>query len=271
MRFQLALDAARNASAHQRRHVRRGSLVALLWVSVAALWTHSFTGIAGATQSQRLALGSDGRGVSVSHRDGYTFSYGPGAVARYKLIAGRTVEINCDHLTAPHHGWILDRGGVSALRHAPVARAQISTGPITAPADFCSLALVTGRNRERVVAIVPLTVRGLDYLDQEDAARDIYSVWLAFAGPGAPPDPQQLLSTFDGVLLPTEHSLPPRGKLGVFRKGQHDYVAKRDRTGLLLFLQEDGVVARTNMLGYVTDSPGDRGPYLNQTRAIQRA
>lgn len=129
-------------------------------------------------------------------------------------------------------------------------------------ADYCAVALQLRAPRERVVAIVPVSGRGRNHLSQEDAARNVLNISvLPIVGL------RQFLSRLGGVFLGREGARPPAGKVGVYLHGGHEYAAERDRAGLVLFLQTDGPVSRTNILGYRLDTPDNRGPCLGQTRA----
>ena len=140
---------------------------------------------------------------------------------------------------------------------APRHRAAIDTG-FGGRADFCRLALPLRNNQERVIATVALTTIGYDYVDQQRVAQDILG--LAFLPPRLVPQYEQTaLGSARVVKLPREGASPPAGKLGLFNSGTHRYVAQRDHAGLLLFLQQDADVTRTNMLGLLTD-PASLGP-----------
>ncbi|MDQ6818950.1 MAG: hypothetical protein M3076_01205 [Actinomycetota bacterium] len=214
-------------------------------------------GLAGAASAKQLALGSDGHGVHVVRYRGLTFTFGNIAAARYEQIAGRRIAISCDRVSAAGAGWIVDFVDGSAEFRAPQKRGPISTG-FPMPGDLCSLGVLTSPSQERIVAVVPLTVRGLDYISQQNTALKVESVWARPAS----------LKAFDGVALPSPRSAPPRGKLGLFNRGGREYVAMLDRTGVRVFIEQSGGSVTTNLVaGYMLDTR-DRGPYTGQTLTI---
>lgn len=205
-----------------------------------------------------LQLGSDGRGVRVIERHGLTFVFEPAAVARYREIAGRTVDIVCDRVTGVLTGWMFDSVEASAEAVARATLSQVSTER-SMSGDFCSLGVLTDRFEDRVVAIVPLTIRGQDYLSQEDTALDVETVWVRPAS----------LKLFGGVTLRTDDSTPPAGKVGLYAHGDQEYVAERDRAGVSLFFQDDGALLDSDLgTGYLLENPAARGPYIGQTLAV---
>jgi len=231
-----------------------------VWASVSAGLAFAALALPGgaaaqAAPSTRVVLGTDGHGVHVDERNGIVFTYDRSAAKRYKRIAGRIVITDCVNVSrSSSDGLILDTGGGGVEIRAPKRRAPIVDGDLT-HADFCTLSLPVSRARERVVATVPLSAIGVEYLDQRRVARRVLSV-VAVPAPG-------LLRALGAVLLTSQQTIPPAGKLGAYVSGEHLYVAERDQAGLLLFWQIDGPVTRTNMIPFVTDPlmlpPGPRG------------
>jgi len=198
---------------------------------------------------------------SRGHRNGIVFTYDRSAAKRYKRIAGRIVITNCDNVSrSSPDGLILDTGGGGVEIRAPRRRAPIVDGDLI-HADFCTLSLPVSRDQERVVATVPLSAVGVEYLDQRRVAGRVLSV---VAAPARFRD--RLLRALGAVQLTSQQTIPPAGKLGAYVSGEHLYVAERDQAGLLLFWQIDGPVSRTNMIPFVTD-PTMLGP---DARGIQQ-
>lgn len=218
-------------------------------------------GASAQTAPTHVVLGTDGHGVHVDQRNGIVFTYDPSAAKRYKRIAGRLVITNCDNVSrSSPDGLILDTGGGGVEIRAPRHRAPIVDGDLTR-ADFCTLALPVSGDKERVVATVPLSAVGVEYLDQRRVARGVLAVVAVPA-----PFRDRLLRALGAVQLTSQQTIPPAGKLGVYVSGEHLYAAERDQAGLLLFWQIDGPVSRTNMILFVTD-PIMLGP---NARGIQR-
>jgi hypothetical protein len=228
--------------------------VALCLLALAAL------GPPGAASAKQLALGSDGHGVRVVVvHGGLTFVFGEVGAARYQEIAGRRIAISCDRVTAAGAGWIVDyMNGFAELR-APLKRAPISTSS-PMQGDLCSLGVLTSPSRERIVAVVPLTTHGLDYISQQDTALKVESVW---AKPTS-------LRAFGGVILPSERSVPPRGKLGLYARGGLEYVAMFDRAGVRMFIEDSPTSVTTDLVAGYMLATADRGPYTGQTLTIPR-
>ena len=101
---------------------------------------------------------------------------------------------------------------------------------------------------QRLVATVPLSTVGVEYLDQRPVAHQVLSIVAAPA-----PFRDRLLRALGAVQLTSEQAVPPAGKLGAYVTGEHLYVAERDQAGLPLFWQIDGPVTRTNMILFLTD------------------
>jgi hypothetical protein len=238
--------------------------VAVVAVTVAIALTGQLVAAA-AHRNARTALpllGTDGKGVSVNFRHGPTFVYSVAAARRYAKIAGRKVSLSCDRVTRPTGaGLLLDDGGVSVNMIAPGTRAPLAMLYRT-PADFCAVALLRPAGREQVMAVVPVTSKGLDFLDQEGAARNINTVW---AYPGKV---RQALSLVHGTWLSSPNAEPPEGVLGGYQRGIYELVEERDHAGVRLFIEVHGSVTRTNLLGYLLEPPDDRGPYVGQTRSV---
>ncbi len=234
------------------------------WTFASAGLAVSALGLTGAATAQtvsspRVVLGTDGHGVHVDQRNGIVFTYDRSAAKRYKRIAGRIVITNCDNVSRSSSGGpILDTGGGGVEIRAPKRRAPIVDGDLI-HADFCTLSLPVSRDQERVVATVPLSTVGVEYLDQRRVARRVLSVLAARFR-------DRLLTALGAVQLTSQQTIPPAGKLGAYASGEHLYVAERDRAGLLLFWQIDGPVTRTNMIPFVTD-PTMLGP---DARGIQQ-
>ncbi len=236
------------------------------WTFASAGLAVSALGLTGAAAAQavpstRVVLGTDGHGVHVDQRNGIVFTYDRSAAKRYKRIAGRLVITNCDNVSrSSSDGLILDTGGGGVEIRAPKRRAPIVDGDLI-HADFCTLSLPVSRDQERVVATVPLSAVGVEYLDQRRVAGRVLSV---VAAPARFRD--RLLRALGAVRLTSQQTIPPGGKLGAYASGEHLYVAERDQAGLLLFWQIDGPVTRTNMIPFVTD-PTMLGP---DARGIQQ-
>ena len=214
--------------------------------------------LAGAASAKQLAPGSDGHGVRAVR--GLTLIFGSAAAARYQQIAGRRIEITCDRVTPAGAGWIASSIDRATGLRAPRTRAPISTvSPLSG--DICSLGVLTGPSHERVVAVVPLTALGLDYVSQQNTALEVESVWARPAS----------LRAFGGVILPSRRSMPPPGKLGLYDRGGQEYVAMFDRAGVRVFIDESRTTVTTNLVaGYLLNTT-DRGPYLGQTLTLPQA
>ena len=216
--------------------------------------------LAGAAAAKQLAPGSDGHGVRAVRYRGLTLIFGSAAAARYQQIAGRRIAITCDRVTPAGAGWIASSIDRATGLRAPRTRAPISTvSPMSG--DVCSLGVLTGLSQERVVAVVPLTALGLDYVSQQNTALEVESVWARPAS----------LRAFGGVILPSRRSMPPPGKLGLYDRGGQEYVAMFDRAGVRVFIDESRTTVTTNLVaGYLLNTT-DRGPYLGQTLTLPQA
>lgn len=189
-------------------------------------------------------LGTDGNGVSVRFNPGATFMYAPSAAARYSQIAGRRVSIECARLTAARNGFFNVTSVAATVVQAPKKQAPVHSY-LQNRGDVCTLGLVIGAGNQEIMATVPMTHRGLVFLNQEATVRQIievvelpYSAWRRS---------QQKFLSAGAVILTSEHAKPPGHELGVYERPKHVYAAERDGQGVLLYYRQDGGTVTTDI------------------------
>lgn len=188
--------------------------------------------------------------------------------ARYRTIAGRKFELDCARVPPKTLG-----GGTSAtitdgfpdLQHPSdgsqlIARAPHHRRPIMTRMrrrwDYCVLSVSFNAGPAqgtRALATIPLTHAGAGFVDERDVAFAVFAAVAAMhdRGPRAL-NLEQLAQRAHAVVLAAPSQSPPPGVLGLYTDHTaHFYAAQTDRTGKLLFLDQDNGITRTNLLLYL--------------------
>ncbi len=175
----------------------------------------------------------------------------------YRLIAGRTVALDCTDLPA-RGGFATVTESYAVITSVPRRRRPIVIHLIPPErVDVCEISrprTVVGRRgarrrfSQRKLATVPLTERGIVDLDERARARLLFAV-ITQAGilgdrrdPPALPAPAALVARLGGdlVALDSPEATPPPGRLGYWSDGaRHGAVVILSRAGRRLYIEVD--------------------------------
>lgn len=202
-----------------------------------------------------LPLGTDGHGIHLTakrvgkppHRTtALVLTFDDSAADRYRQVAGRYLDIECDRLMRGRAG-IENRGGGGSVRRAPRHRRPIVVLRGRMRFDTCSIGVQRHR-RMTIVAQIPLTRLGAEYLDARATTTAVVAAVQMLARPDRP-SAAVVAARFQGVVLAAPTETPPPGVLGVYSDGgEHVYAARSTLAGKLLFVEMEGDVTRSNVL-----------------------
>jgi hypothetical protein len=170
------------------------------------------------------------------------------AAALYRRIAGRWLMVNCVRFDRHPRGFEVNAGGGS-MQRAPRRQRPIPV-VFNRRYDVCTVRVPPGR-RPSFVTRIPLTALGAERLDERNTAVIVVAAVRLLADPERP-SAATVAAQLHGVALASPAEVPPPGLLGIYSDGaEHVYAAQLDRSGDLLFVDLEGDVTRTNVLGYL--------------------
>ena len=206
-----------------------------------------------------LPLGTDGQGAHLDVRRGgplyrgrpvLVLTFDASAADRYRQIAGRDLVVAC--IRFERHPQLFDTAAGGGSGQLAPRRQRPIVVMINRRYDLCSIGVRHGR-QTRVLARIPLTAFGAQRLDEHNAAVAVVAAVRTLARPERP-SAATVAATFHGVVLTAPTDTPPAGVLGVYSDGaEHVYAAQIDRSGKLLFVEQDGDVTRSNLIDYLLD------------------
>ncbi len=239
----------------------------------------SFTGIAAlvavllvpstAAQAQLPVGEADGVRM-VAQRGGVLVIFTARAEKLRRRYAGKVLEISCTEFV--EGGAHIFGEGLRVPRH----RHRVFAGDHPRGTDYCRLwrpkRTVTRRNRRldferRLLVSVPLTQRGAVHLDEEEKTQGIAGA-LVLASLSDDGDQLGRYRTYDELIakypkatravveLDAPADSPPAGKIGFYSDGAaHVLVAAMSASGRRLFIEYEGDVLSTNVVGYMFSRP----------------
>ena len=209
-----------------------------------------------------LPVGTDSHGVIA--RFGHatavvTFTHA--AAARYRRIAGRTVQVGCVAIVrTTHSGALIEYVAASQRMVAPRRRKPMRAfiGERGGRPDYCTVQLVRRHAPPTEIAEVPISARGATYLDERRTVQDILGVMLLADSPsGRPLSAARMQALSGGHVVPVSgpEQPPPPGHAGYWTDGSNDvYVGELTHYGTLFFFdsQINTDIVTTNMLDWLT-------------------
>lgn len=236
----------------ERRPSRLGVLACVLAL-VCALTTGSASA---ATAPPVLPLGTDGHGVHLRvqphHPKRLVLTFDDSAAAPWQRVAGRLLEIDCYRFGGRAPAGVVASN--ASVQGAPHHRKRITVF-MSGRYDLCSVG-VQQSGRTTILTWIPLTRIGAARLDESETARAVIGAVRVLGGPERP-SAAAVAARLHGVVLADPAQAPPPGVLGVYSDGiAHVYAAETDLGGTLLFVEENGSVTRTNILGALLGQDG---------------
>jgi hypothetical protein len=206
----------------------------------------------------------------VAQRGGVLVIFTPRAEKLRRRYAGKFLEISCTDFV--EDGASVFGEGLRVPRH----RHRVFAGDHPRGTDYCRLwrpeRTVKRRHRQvvfgrQLLVSVPLTQEGAVYLDEEGKTQGIFGVLLLSS---LSDDVEELggYRTYDELIakypkaaravveLGAPGDSPPAGKIGFFSDGAaHVLVAALSASGRRLFIEYEGDVLSTNVVGYMFSRP----------------
>jgi hypothetical protein len=215
-----------------------------------------------AATTRPLPVGTDGHGVLARVvRASVIVTFKHPATARYRRIAGRTVEVGCVAIVrTTRAGALVEDIWAGQRLLAPRRRQPLHAfvGERGGKPDYCTVQLLR-RHAPRVeIAVVPVSDRGATYLNQRATVRDILNqLLLAGSAGGRPTSPARMQALTHGHVVPltAAQQPPPMGHVGYWTDGHNEiYLAALTHAAKLFFYDYriSDYVVTTNLLDWLS-------------------